>query len=111
MYTGNTIPDELSNQIPEKYSEFVDRNNETLRSESFYYLPEPSSLYYYQYDWGYFGSPFIYYMSRGDGVNNGIQEYFYNVHEYELLEEGTGYNVIWDTSAGESPEESGYIEL
>lgn len=80
IFQGELFSTRLVNNIPEEYFEIDGYLEE---SDKLIYLPLPSRLYFYDYDWGYFGSTFITYMTKGDDVDTGILDYFYHTESYK----------------------------
>ncbi len=84
IFNGNLFAKQLTIQIPSVYFE-LDKKLES--SKSYYYLPTPSDSYFYTYKFGYFGSEFVPYMTKGDSTTSGILGYFNNYEKYKTLSE------------------------
>ncbi len=78
LFTGTAFSESTKVKIPDKYFELGDileDNNITL------YLPSPQKLYFRQYQWGYYGSDFLSYITDKNTVDSA------NLYEYPLLYE------------------------
>ncbi|KKR06288.1 MAG: hypothetical protein UT34_C0001G0328 [candidate division WS6 bacterium GW2011_GWF2_39_15] len=103
MFTGNLFSKELVTKLPGEYFK-LDNN---IKSETlYYYLPAPQDLYFYTYKFGYFGSDFVSYMTKGDTQKTGILSYFNNVERYKSISKSLvnceskieNIKIIWDSN-------------
>jgi hypothetical protein len=81
--SGNLVSESLQVEIPNQYYEFAEEFNKTDYTQKVLYLPSPEDLYFYTYEWGYWGSSFTMYMTRGDMIETGLLEYFYSQELYD----------------------------
>jgi hypothetical protein len=109
IFKGELFSEELVVNIPEEYFSL---DGIIDSSKTYYYLPEPNSLYFYQYDWGYFGSDLVGYMTKGNYYDSGVVSYFNNYEKYqeviELLKDCEEYvdgNIIFDQNLESSSAE------
>lgn len=101
IFQGKLFSKTLITKLPEQY---LSIDSHIVKGEKYYYLPTPESLYFYQYKFGYFGSDFLSYMTKGDGQTSGVISYFSHSKDYSRLInslnkcEQSFYvkNIIWD---------------
>ncbi|MCB9790656.1 hypothetical protein H6764_01395 [Candidatus Nomurabacteria bacterium] len=84
---GDLFSELLVNRLPDRYLLLAESLNNQYKDMRVFYLPTPQIIYMYRYEWGYFGSDFLGYMTNGNLESRGVVSYFYNVDEYNSVEE------------------------
>ncbi len=87
VISGNLFADEIFNRLPDQYFETTEKINSSVYPSKTIYMPLPQELYFYSYEWGYYGSDFLSYMTRGEGTTSGILTYFNNTQLYQSIDE------------------------
>lgn len=65
-WTGRVISRHAQVDLPTQYEEVFSHYDE---NDTILYLPLPQSSYFRRYEWGYFGSDFLRYMTKADVVD------------------------------------------
>jgi hypothetical protein len=107
IFKGELFSRELTVKLPNEYLELDKRIDS---NKLYYYIPTPQNLYFYDYSFGYFGSDFVSYLTKGNSQTSGILSYFDNIEEYDSLssklikcdEKTEGLNIIFDTNISNS---------
>lgn len=103
IFKGELFSKELTVKLPNEYFELDKRIDS---NKLYYYIPTPQNLYFYDYSFGYFGSDFVSYLTKGDSQTSGTLSYFDNIEKYDSLtskllkcdEKAKGVNIIFDTN-------------
>ncbi len=86
VLAGNLFSPQLTNTIPQEYFTMATVLEQEYQEKKILYLPKPQQLYFYSYDWGYFGSDFFGYLSNGDYIKTGPLSYFHNNKLYDEVQ-------------------------
>jgi hypothetical protein len=114
-WTGSVVSRHAQVELPTQYEEVFSRYGE---DDTILYLPLPQSSYFRRYEWGYFGSDFLRYMTKADVVDGasllndrvgleGLSSAFSSCKWGYLVGNGID-RVVYDTSVSGAEREVPY---